>query len=162
MLDSFGKLVYQRILVQAQDLATQEGSVPIEDGKFSCSDVPQAAKEICRNWFYKTACIRELVPRFYVEMALMRCYGFLGDGVYTRVVTRSVGIARGIGDTLVAGWARVYLCKVAAQLLPDEKNHLVNCFNDYMFTWQQVQPLEEDMDQGKDQTDAKDQKKTMS
>ena len=141
VLDSFGQLVYTRILAQAQDLARTGGMVPIVDGKFTCSDVPQPAQEICRNWFYKTACIRELVPRLYVEMALMKCYIFLGDGVYQRVVKRTVGITRGIGDTLVAGWARVYLSKIAAQLLPEDITHLQHCFNDYMFTWSQVKRI---------------------
>jgi len=146
VLDSFGELVYQRILVQAQDLAKASGDVPIVDGEFVCSDVPQPAKEICRNWFYKTACIRELVPRFYVEMALMKCYIFLGDDVYKRIVTRTVSIIRGVGDTLVAGWARVYLTKIAAVIGINGKDHshLIACLNDYMFTWSQVQPVMED------------------
>ena len=147
VLDSFGGLVYKRILVQAQDLAKAEGSVPIVDNEFTCRDVPQAAKEICRNWFYKTACIRELVPRFYVEMALMKCYIFLGEGVYPRVVTRTVGIIRGVGDTLVAGWSRVYLSKIAAELITDPdvlQKHLLNLHNDYMFTWSQVTPIQDE------------------
>ena len=111
---------------------------------FSSADIPQPAKETCRNWFYKTACIRELVPRLYVEMALMKCYNFLENGVIRRVVTRSSGIIRGIGDTLVAGWTRVYLSKVAAQLLPGEKGHLPALLQDYLFTWQQVQPIGEE------------------
>merc|ERR1711871_351513 len=68
----------------------------------------------------------------------MKCYNFLEDGVYRRVITRSSGIIRGIGDTLVAGWARVYLSKVSAQLIPDEKSHIGSLIQDYLFTWQQV------------------------
>ena len=138
ILDTFGELVYKRLLTRAQELSMQLSSSPIREGEFSASQIPQAAKETCRNWFYKTACIRELVPRLYVEMALMKCYSFLEDGVYRRVVTRSSGIIRGIGDTLVAGWARVYLSKVATQLIPDEKGHFASLIQDYLFTWQQV------------------------
>ena len=86
--------------LRAQELAKRNGDEPVVDGAFSSADIPQPAKETCRNWFYKTACIRELVPRLYVEMALMKCYNFLENGVIRRVVTRSSGIiSRNRGHT---------------------------------------------------------------
>lgn len=39
--------------------------------------VPEGTRETTRNWFYKIAIIRELVPRILVEVAILKCYNFL-------------------------------------------------------------------------------------
>ena len=34
---------------------------------------------VFQNWLYKIASVRELVPRFYLETALLKCYKFSCD-----------------------------------------------------------------------------------
>ena len=115
ILDTFGTLVYERIKARAEEVLTQAaGGAPqrLKEGWVS-SDVPTEAKETCRNWFYKTACIRELLPRLYLELALLRCFRFLSDNEYPQVIARLSCMIRGVGDPLVASFARVYLSRGA-------------------------------------------------
>ena len=59
VLDSFGELVYTRVLSkgppQGKKLALG----------FEPDDIAEEGAETTKNWFYKVASIRELVPRFY-------------------------------------------------------------------------------------------------
>lgn len=70
ILDIFGKLVYDRLKSKSEN----EKSLP---DNFTPDLIPESAKETCLNWFYKIASIRELLPRLYVEMSLIKCYNFI-------------------------------------------------------------------------------------
>ena len=57
--------MYERI--KSKSVIVNSGSnkpVPLPDD-FTPDQVPESAKETCRNWFYKVASIRELIPRLY-------------------------------------------------------------------------------------------------
>ena len=119
VLDTFGELVYQRIKSRGVDVfdtkSRQMVSVPLPNS-FKSSDVSASAKETCRNWFYKTACIRELLPRFYVDLALIKCYRFLEDDSFINNLSRLGKSTRGMGDPLVATYARAFLTSKALDM----------------------------------------------
>uniref|UniRef100_A0A8C5U6R4 VPS35 endosomal protein-sorting factor-like n=1 Tax=Malurus cyaneus samueli TaxID=2593467 RepID=A0A8C5U6R4_9PASS len=106
ILDTFGKLVYERILSMCMD-----NRVSLPDN-FSPESVNDTAKETCLNWFFKIASIRELIPRFYVEAAILKCNKFLSKTGISECLPRLTSMIRGIGDPLVAVYARAYLCRV--------------------------------------------------
>uniref|UniRef100_A0A8B9NSD2 VPS35 endosomal protein-sorting factor-like n=1 Tax=Apteryx owenii TaxID=8824 RepID=A0A8B9NSD2_APTOW len=106
ILDTFGKLVYERILSMCMD---NRASLP---DNFSPESVNDTAKETCLNWFFKIASIRELIPRLYVEAAILKCNKFLSKMGISECLPRLTSMIRGIGDPLVAVYARAYLCRV--------------------------------------------------
>lgn len=66
VLDQFGELVFIRIKDKACDKDPVTGKCKLKLGdNFLPHDISDDAKEICRNWFYKVASIRELVARVY-------------------------------------------------------------------------------------------------
>uniref|UniRef100_A0A8C0BKN4 VPS35 endosomal protein-sorting factor-like n=1 Tax=Buteo japonicus TaxID=224669 RepID=A0A8C0BKN4_9AVES len=81
---------------------------------FSPESVNDTAKETCLNWFFKIASIRELIPRFYVEAAILKCNKFLSKTGISECLPRLTSMIRGIGDPLVAVYARAYLCRVGS------------------------------------------------
>ncbi|XP_065352764.1 VPS35 endosomal protein-sorting factor-like [Cloeon dipterum] len=115
ILDIFGQLVHDRLRSKAEGNRVR-GKLPVD---FTPDMVPEAAKETCRNWFFKIASIRELVPRFYVEIAILRSYSFLTSSEFTQALLRLTRMIRGIGDPLVAAYARCYLCRVGLSITRD-------------------------------------------
>ncbi|EDV22361.1 uncharacterized protein TRIADDRAFT_28863, partial [Trichoplax adhaerens] len=130
VLDTFGFLVYDRLRRNCSNLSLTEN--------FSPNDVPDQAKETCRNWFYKVASIRELIPRFYLECAILRCYKYISLDEHKRVLIRLARTIAGIGDPLVAAYARAYLCRVGILVTPSLRDYCNLCLTDFFKTYSQL------------------------
>uniref|UniRef100_A0A3Q3J5X5 VPS35 endosomal protein-sorting factor-like n=1 Tax=Monopterus albus TaxID=43700 RepID=A0A3Q3J5X5_MONAL len=126
-----GRLVYDRIWTMCSD------SGPLPDS-FTVEDVNDTAKETCLNWFFKIASIRELLPRLYVEAAILKCNRFLNKSDIQETLPRLTAMIRGIGDPLVAAYARAYLCRVGMEVAPHLKDSLNRNFFDLLGTFQQI------------------------
>uniref|UniRef100_A0A8B9F653 VPS35 endosomal protein-sorting factor-like n=1 Tax=Amazona collaria TaxID=241587 RepID=A0A8B9F653_9PSIT len=126
------KLVYERILSMCVD-----SRVSLPDN-FSPESANDTAKETCLNWFFKIASIRELIPRFYVEAAILKCNKFLSKMGISECLPRLTSMIRGIGDPLVAVYARAYLCRVGMEVAPQLKESLNENFFDFLLTFKQI------------------------
>ncbi|CAF92818.1 unnamed protein product, partial [Tetraodon nigroviridis] len=131
ILDTFGRLVFDRIWTMCSDPR------PLPDG-FTVDDVNDTAKETCLNWFFKIASIRELLPRLYVEAAILKCNRFLSKTGIQEMLPRLTAMIRGIGDPLVAAYARAYLCRVGMEVAPQLKDNLNRNFFDLLGTFRQI------------------------
>ncbi|KAF1374178.1 hypothetical protein PFLUV_G00246850 [Perca fluviatilis] len=131
ILDTFGRLVYDRIWTMCSDPR------PLPDS-FTVDDVNDTAKETCLNWFFKIASIRELLPRLYVEAAILKCNRFLNKCGIQETLPRLTAMIRGIGDPLVAAYTRAYLCRVGVEVAPHLKDSLNRNFFDLLGAFRQI------------------------
>ncbi|XP_033326331.2 VPS35 endosomal protein-sorting factor-like [Megalopta genalis] len=139
ILDIFGKLVYERLKVKAEYYKPGSKVPTSLPDNFTPDMVPENAKETCRNWFYKIASIRELVPRLYVEMAIIKSYSFLTTSEFNSALLRITQMIRGIGNPLIAVYARCYLCRVGLALNKTSDFEFIrNNFYDFLCTYQQL------------------------
>lgn len=165
ILDTFGELVYTRIKargVEHYDPRTKMKTVQDLPCTFKLVDVSSTARETANNWFFKTACIRELMPRIYIDLCLLNTYRFLqAEDDFPAILQRISKTIRGVGDPLAATFARAYLCVKAADLYSSFKQDtlrsaaavstdstvvvpkiyqtaLIEAFDDFMFTFKQL------------------------
>lgn len=133
-LDTFGNLVFNRLKEKSfgnNNLITVHNIDP--------RTVPETAKETCQNWMYKMASIRELLPRLYMEMALLKCYVFISRDEIKPAITRLTTMIRGIGNPLVAIYLRVYLCHTASKLLgKDSEGYFYDNLKEFIEEYQQI------------------------
>lgn len=88
---------------------------------------------------YKMASIRELLPRLYMEMTLLKCYVFISKEEIKPALARLTAMIRGIGNPLVAVYLRFYLCKVASRLLGNEcEQYFSSNLKEFLGEYQQV------------------------
>ncbi|XP_012255846.2 VPS35 endosomal protein-sorting factor-like isoform X2 [Athalia rosae] len=139
ILDIFGKLVYERLKMKAEYYKPGSKVVTSLPDNFTPEMIPESAKETCRNWFYKIASIRELVPRLYVEMAIIKSYSFLTTSEFSTALLRITRMIRGIGNPLIAVYARCYLCRVGLALnQPTDLGFVKENFYDFLSTYGQL------------------------
>jgi len=128
ILDTFGNMVYDRIKKRLQNS---------KDSKTNEQLLREQAKETCRNWFYKIASIRELLPRLFVEISILKCYEFIQGDINTEpkeVINRISDMIRGIGNPLVANYIRAYLARRSFDLIPEYKKFIIQGLKDFVFT----------------------------
>lgn len=102
-------------------------------------NVPESARETCQNWMFKMASIRELLPRLYMEMSLLKCYAFISRSEIKPAIERLTKMIRGVGNPLVAIYVRVYLCNVASNLFGQESECYFNDnLKEFLEEYQQV------------------------
>lgn len=111
---------------------------------FSYVDVSTEAKETCQNWFYKIACIRELLPRLFIELSLFKCWRFIRPTTdFPSIMKRLSTMIRGIGDPLVAAYARAYIVHRAFDdALLDQRRDIrpivLETFDDFLFCFNDI------------------------
>ncbi|GAB6020434.1 hypothetical protein CHUAL_003128 [Chamberlinius hualienensis] len=138
ILDTFGSLVFNRIRTKSEYLPAGSKTASHLPENFNPEMVPESAKETCRNWFYKIASIRELIPRLYVEVAILKSYSFLTMTEFSAALMRLTKMVLGIGDPLVAAYARCYLCRVGVSIAPEVRDYLYENLYDFLATYSQL------------------------
>lgn len=126
ILDTFGVLVYGRM----KDLTKKHsgGKIIIEDELEQNIDytlIPDKVQEICMNWFLKSACIREILPRVYLELCLVSCHKFMQRRVQQSDLMRLSKMVRGIAEPICASYTAAYLARVGYSISPDAKDYLM-------------------------------------
>lgn len=128
IMDMLGDMVWERIRWRAEfaEDGTLICSLP---ENFEASNVCFDAKETCNNWFCKIGSITELLPRIYLELAILPCSRFLLERPVDNL-QRLVRMTRGIADPLASAYCRLYLVHRAQKLPQFDIGHLIACIND--------------------------------
>ncbi|XP_064985032.1 uncharacterized protein LOC104001042 isoform X3 [Musa acuminata AAA Group] len=128
VMDMLGNLVWERIKKRTEyaDDRTPVCSLP---ENFTSDDICSEAKETCYNWFCKIGSIHELVPRIYLELAILRCWRFLEDS-FVSIVERLVMMMRGLADPLVSAFCHLYLAHCARSLYLGDDGYLIMSLGD--------------------------------
>ncbi|KAF7112244.1 hypothetical protein RHSIM_RhsimUnG0248800 [Rhododendron simsii] len=128
VMDMVGEMVWQRIKQKAE--FSEDGNVICSlTENFEAKDICVDAKETCSNWFFKIGSIRELLPRIYLELAILPCWRFLVD-CPVDVIQRLVMMTRGIADPLASAYCCLYIAHCVQKLPQQDTGYLIMCIND--------------------------------
>ncbi|KAG9159972.1 hypothetical protein Leryth_005727 [Lithospermum erythrorhizon] len=142
IFDMLGEFVWERIRQKAE-YAENGSSIFSFPDNFKASDISSEAKETCGNWFSKIGAIRELLPRIYLELAILPCCRFVHD-YPTDILQRLVMMTRGIGNPLASAYCRLYIVHRAQRVPQCGIGYLVTCINDLKILLYNIASTKED------------------
>ena len=120
ILDIFSKLIYDRIYKLS---FKNEKSVEFND--VNPSIINPIAKDICLNWILKCSCIRELLPRIYIDIVFLKMFKFIySEKEIENKILSIAKMIRGISHPLISFYVSMYLARVALTLYPKSKQFL--------------------------------------
>ncbi|XP_027940241.1 UPF0505 protein C16orf62 homolog isoform X2 [Vigna unguiculata] len=136
IMDMLGNLVWQRIKRKAE--FSEDGTLRCSLAEnFQARDICADAKETCYNWFSKIGAVQELLPRIYLELAILPCWCFLFDQPLDSL-RRLVMMTRGLGDPVASAYCRLYMAHCAQKLPSHDIGYLVTCVNDIRVILMQI------------------------
>ena len=119
-IDNFSKLVYERICKLAFGSKQK-----VDFSKITPQVGNQLAKDVCMNWIMKTCCIRELLPRIYIDISFLGMFKFIMTDAELEMKILNISyMIRGISHPLIAFYASMYLTKIVLTLFPKTKKFL--------------------------------------
>lgn len=120
ILDIFARLVYDRIY----KLAFNNEKVEFND--INNLNINATTRDICGNWVLKCACIRELLPRIYIDICFIRIFRFiLSEKEMEQKIIIISKMIRGISHPLISFYVSMYLAKVSSAYFPKFKQFLL-------------------------------------
>lgn len=131
ILENFSNLIYERIFElafpdKALDAKNNNTSIHNKNFIISPSIVNSKAKDICSNWIYKCCCIRELLPRIYIDIVFLKINRFLK--LESEIEEYIISIARkiaGISHPLISFYLSAFFTKTVLLLYPNNKDFIL-------------------------------------
>ncbi|CAB3411349.1 unnamed protein product [Caenorhabditis bovis] len=131
VLDTFGKLVFDRLVNKANEERKRIGQNEL--GSLIRSDmIPPTAKEMAKHWFLKVSEIEDIIVRFYVETSLIACLNFLDSPAIPVNLERLATICTTFPQNLSAYYARAYICRISMFIDPTDRRPHWRCLHDWM------------------------------
>jgi len=111
-------MVYERIYKLSFNT---DKSIDFE--KINPDMIPAKAKDICSNWMYKCSCIRELLPRIYIDIVFLKMFKFIfSEKEIENKIIIIAKMIRGLHSPMIGFFVSMYLCKIAMTYYPKFKS----------------------------------------
>uniref|UniRef100_A0A7S3KFV3 Uncharacterized protein n=1 Tax=Euplotes crassus TaxID=5936 RepID=A0A7S3KFV3_EUPCR len=124
ILDDFGNMVFERMKKLSLQHQGVENWQNVIDNEIDFRSTPDFVKQKTNNWFLKCACIREVLPRVYLELTLVGSRRFLNKRMSVSDLDRLALMVRGIAEPLSASYTCMYLARWGETIDPNAKNYL--------------------------------------